>query len=83
MKPIAERFRKEWADGSADVDTSEMNGVLFVQLLDWLKKQPENSKTFTLAEVEAIAREAYWVSNDGSTIFQSWWQSKLKEWGKV
>ena len=70
-----------------------------------IKLKEQNSRMFTIAEVEAIAREA--VENATiSTSFKtpvtmqeanncivsakfndngkySWWQSKLKEWGKV
>lgn len=31
-------------------------------------------KIFSLEDVEKIAREAYWASNDGSTVFLNWWE---------
>lgn len=54
----------------------------------WDEPKPENSRTFTLAEVEQIAREAHVdgystadAEEDGN-FFEKFWANKLKEINK-
>jgi len=75
-KPIAERFEDEFGDEEATLEYS------FEFILDWLKKQPENSRTFTLAEVEQIAREAHGNAAETNFPFALFWANKLKELNK-
>lgn len=51
-KPIAERFN----ENTFEVDQSMFHET---EIINWLKQQPENNKTFSLEEVENLIMDAY------------------------
>ena len=74
-KPIADRFKEAFEDGL--LFNSEVVAC-------WLRGEPENSRTYSIQEVEAIAREfcfnASILAREAS--FEKQWANKLKELGK-
>lgn len=81
-KPIADRFYDQAVEYTGVGD--KLISVERQAFVDWLKIQPENSRTFTLAEVEQIAREAFskgvaYSINTSGWPFDPYWREKLKE----
>ncbi len=76
MKSLAERFYHWWM--------LQMQNPMGSDIVDWLKAQPENTKTFTIDEVEEIVEEGSNISFTSCTmrdpkIFEDWWANKKQE----
>ena len=72
MKSLAERFLIE-------THKTELQNDIQKFVHDWLLKQPENSKTFTIDEVEASARAAHNRALYFATPFSFFWEKRKQE----